>query len=157
MGAAQELQEQAGLPESEAAAALVLLLTLCSSRKGWKWHQRPLWRMNSAEPTPGDVELKTVCIKPFLLTIQYILLPENLLLIYQRLAMVVYHILGSQGSKPRNESEGRMAGGKNTLSTLLLLHAGRAKIKRHLKKASISSHVALIVGTITTQFPHIHA
>lgn len=34
-GAAQELQEQAGLPESEATAALIPLLTLCSLRKGW--------------------------------------------------------------------------------------------------------------------------
>lgn len=142
----------------------MLLLTLCSLRKGWKcsrldisWHQSPLWRLNSAEPTPGDMKVKNSLHKAFLTHIQCILLPQNLLLICQRLAMAVYHILGSQGSKPRNECEGRMAGGKNTLSTLLLFHAVHAKIKQQLKKASISSGVALIVGSITTQVPQAHA
>lgn len=49
--------------------------------------------------------------------------------------MDVYHMLGSQGSEPRNESEGRIAGGKSPLSTLLLFLAVHAKIKQQLKKS----------------------
>lgn len=44
-------------------------------------------------------------------------------------------MLGSQGSEPRNESEGRIAGGKSPLSTLLLFLAVHAKIKQQLKKS----------------------
>lgn len=79
---------------------------------------------------------KIVCIKPdlFPITIQYTLLAKNHLLIYQRLAVVIYHILGTHGLKPRNESETRMAGGKNTLPILLLFHVAYAKINQQLWK-----------------------
>lgn len=71
--------------------------------------------------------------------------------------MDVYHMLGSQGSEPRNESEGRIAGGKSPLSTLLLFLAVHAKIKQQLKKASIPSRVAMIVGPVNIQVPQVHA
>lgn len=81
---------------------------------------------------------KTVCIKPdpFLTTIQYIILTKSQLLMYQGLAMVIYHILCLHGSKPRNESEARMAGGKNTLPTLLLFQVVHTKINQQLWKVS---------------------
>lgn len=130
----QELQEQAGLPGPEAAAAAPA--NTVQLEEGMGMFQvshilasEALMENESSWAHPRGHESKK---KKRSLHKAFLAHP---LLIYQRLAMDVYHILGSQGSEPRNESEGRMAGGKNSLSTLLLFLVVHAKIKQQLKKS----------------------
>lgn len=81
---------------------------------------------------------KAVYVKPDPLwtTLQHILLTKNHLLISPRVAIVICHTLGTHGSKLRNKSEPRMAGGKSILPTLLLFHIVHAKINQQLWKVS---------------------